>query len=370
MVTLIEEWSQADILTPAQQPGDARPDAVAWGANLTVRAGQAVGIKTSDKKAYPYGGIGVATNEVQTLTFGVAASGGTLRLSVPKTDGTMVTTAVITWDTTDATYLAAINTALDAATGVVGGIVATGAAPDTALTFTFSGTGYAAKSWNLIEVVTYPTSTTTANVVRTTTGGAASDGTQTCVGWSMYSFKTDANGLVYYSGSAAAAANIRVGPHATSPIFKTGIFDPADLLTHSTPVAQVDTFTPGGTIEVGDIFTLTASNNAGQTASVSFTATATTAANVSAGLIAAWNASTNPLHVNVTASGSSTVILTADNAGVPFTVTGTTTEADGTAADSQTFVKVSTTANVGKTFTDILTDMGGRILPNGFLYFP
>lgn len=112
-----------------------------------------------------------AVNEVQTLTFGVAASGGTLRLIVPKTDGTTVITDAITWNGTDATYLASINTALDAATGVAGGIVATGAAPDTALTFTFSGTGYAGKSWPLIQVHTFPTSTTTANTVRTTAGG-------------------------------------------------------------------------------------------------------------------------------------------------------------------------------------------------------
>lgn len=118
--------------------------------------------------------LSTAANEVQTLTFGAAATGGTLRLIVPKVDGTLVVTDAITWNGTDATYLAAINTALDGATGVVGGIVATGAAPDTALTFTFSGTGYAGKTHTLIQVHTFPTSTTTANVVRTTTGGTPS----------------------------------------------------------------------------------------------------------------------------------------------------------------------------------------------------
>lgn len=125
-------------------------------------------------------GTGVVTitalpvNEVQTLTFGAAATGGTMRLRVPKADGTMVTTDAITWNATDATWLAAINTALDGATGVVGGIVATGAAPDTAITFTFSGTGYAAlpQPTEMISVVAFPTSATTATVVRTTTGVA------------------------------------------------------------------------------------------------------------------------------------------------------------------------------------------------------
>lgn len=113
-----------------------------------------------------------SVNEVQTLTFGAAATGGTMRLRVPKADGTMVTTDAITWNATDATWLAAINTALDGATGVVGGIVATGAAPDTALTFTFSGTGYAAlpQPTEMISVIAFPTSATTATVVRTTTG--------------------------------------------------------------------------------------------------------------------------------------------------------------------------------------------------------
>lgn len=114
----------------------------------------------------------LGVNEVQTLTFGAAATGGTMRLRVPLANGTMVTTDAITWNATDATWLAAINTALDAATGVVGGIVATGAAPDTAITFTFSGTGYAAlpQPSTLISVVVFPTSTTSATVVQTTAG--------------------------------------------------------------------------------------------------------------------------------------------------------------------------------------------------------
>ena len=114
----------------------------------------------------------------------------------------------------------------------------------------------------------------------------------------------------------------------------------------ATAVAQVDTFTPGGTIEVGDIFTLTRTGEDGSTAAVSFTATATTVANVAAGLMAAWNASTNALHTPVTASGGVTaVVLTADTAGVPFIVAATTT--NGGAADTQTLTRAATTANSG-----------------------
>lgn len=112
-------------------------------------------------------------------------------------------------------------------------------------------------------------------------------------------------------------------------------------------VAQVDTFTPGGTIEAGDIFTLTITGADGSVESITFAATATTAANVAAGLVALWNLQTGPLMSAITASGTVTVILTADTAGAAFEVVGTTTEANGDAADDQTFVRVATTANSG-----------------------
>ena len=114
----------------------------------------------------------VSVNEIQTVTMNIASTGGTLVLRVPKADGTFVTTTPITWDTTDATYLASINTALDTATGVTGGIVATGATPDTILIFTFSGTGYAGlpQPTEMISVETIPTSSTSYSVARTATG--------------------------------------------------------------------------------------------------------------------------------------------------------------------------------------------------------
>ena len=112
-------------------------------------------------------------------------------------------------------------------------------------------------------------------------------------------------------------------------------------------VAQVDTFTPGGTIEIGDIFILTSTGWDGVIEVVTFTATDTTPANVSVGLIAAWNASTSSACIDVTASGTVTVILTADTAGVAFSVVGTTTEAGGGAADDQTFSRAATTKNEG-----------------------
>lgn len=113
----------------------------------------------------------------------------------------------------------------------------------------------------------------------------------------------------------------------------------------ATAVAQVDTFVPAN-VEIGDVFTLTATGENSSIAAITFTATAATVANVAAGLVAAWNASTNALHTGVTASGGTTnVVLTADTAGIPFHVTSSTTDGGGT--NSQTLSRTATTANSG-----------------------
>ncbi len=108
-------------------------------------------------------------------------------------------------------------------------------------------------------------------------------------------------------------------------------------------VAKVCTATPGGTIEIGDVFILTCAGEA-----VTFVATATTVANVCTGITAAWQASTVPEHTEITATDSTTTItLTCDTAGVDFTITATTTETGGGAADAQTFVMATTTEVAG-----------------------
>ena len=115
-------------------------------------------------------------------------------------------------------------------------------------------------------------------------------------------------------------------------------------------VVQVHTITVGGTIESGDIFTLTAVGWDGVTEVVTFTATATTIANVVAGLVAAWNASTSTACTGITAADASPdITLTAAVAGVGFqTVTAATTEAGGGPANDQTISQpVVTTKNEG-----------------------
>lgn len=107
----------------------------------------------------------LGADQVERIRFNIASTGGNLQLNVAKPDGTFVTTANAAWSATDATYLAAINSALDTATGVVGGIVATAiSATDTDLgiTLTYSGTGYAGLAWRAAQVVVIPTSSTEA----------------------------------------------------------------------------------------------------------------------------------------------------------------------------------------------------------------
>lgn len=128
-------------------------------------------------------------------------------------------------------------------------------------------------------------------------------------------------------------------------------------------VAQVDKFTPAN-VEEDDIFTLTATGEDGSTTAViNFTATAATVANVVAGLVAAWNASTDPLHTPITAANVSDeyVTLTADTAGVPFYVASTTT--DGGGNDTQTLTRAAVTANAGPNDFDTAANWSGATVP-------
>jgi hypothetical protein len=132
------------------------------------------------------------------------------------------------------------------------------------------------------------------------------------------------------------------------------------------PQAQVTKITPA-TVDVGDKFTLTCNGK-----SVSYTALAATVADVVAGLVAAVTASTIPEFAEMLASAAadnSYLTLTAVTAGVPFTVTTSTTNTTagqiavvettkGVAAVNEVH-KITLTGNYsGGTFT-ITYDFGG-----------
>jgi hypothetical protein len=93
--------------------------------------------------------------------------------------------------------------------------------------------------------------------------------------------------------------------------------------------AQSDIFTPTN-VEIGDVFTLNVIGPNGNTASVSYTATLATTANVTVGLAAAWNASTNPLVATIAAAADAAVVkLTGKIIGMPTQVSSGTTDGGG-----------------------------------------
>src|SRR6185436_10404547 len=111
-------------------------------------------------------------------------------------------------------------------------------------------------------------------------------------------------------------------------------------------------FTPVN-VEVGDIFTLNVTGRSGATASVSYTAQVATAADVTSGLLAAWNASTNPLIASITAANiGGTIKLTGKQVGMPFTAGASASNggADDTQALRRQTVFTPGFVEVGDTF--------------------
>lgn len=129
-------------------------------------------------------------------------------------------------------------------------------------------------------------------------------------------------------------------------------------------IAQVDTITVGGTVEATDVFILTVTGWDGTSYALSTVAGSTTKSEVATTIAAAWNASTHPLLTPITAAPSGdTVVLTADTAGVAFSVAATTTETGGGAADDQTFIRAATTASAGPSHWDTVTNWDTGALP-------
>lgn len=137
-------------LQPALYPDDARTSNGKYGANLTIPSGCVIGRKTSDGLLYPT----ISINAIQTATANVAATGGTFTIKVLNSSGVYATTTALAYNASIAT----IQTALDVASGVANGIVASSAgsaAPfstPTPLILTFSGTGYANLDQPLVTV--------------------------------------------------------------------------------------------------------------------------------------------------------------------------------------------------------------------------
>lgn len=122
-------------------------------------------------------------------------------------------------------------------------------------------------------------------------------------------------------------------------------------------VAQESRATPAN-VEIGDVFTL----KIGGVTIATFTAAAATVANVTAGLAAAWATSTHPWATAITASDQTTYLkLLANQAGIPFTVTSTTT--DGGGANTQTLSITTPTAASGPNDWSTASNWSGGSVP-------
>jgi hypothetical protein len=128
------------------------------------------------------------------------------------------------------------------------------------------------------------------------------------------------------------------------------------------PVADVWTLTPGGTIEAGDIFITTIGGK-----SVSVSATSTTVASVCDDLVAALQAldvADYPEFAEYTfADATTAVTATANKTGIPGTISVTTTESNGGAADAQTYVATHTTTGTGPNSWDNTANWSTGAIP-------
>jgi hypothetical protein len=238
-----------DRLQPALYPSDARKSNGKYAASTIFPKGCVIGRKTSDGLLYPTKTVNVVQNFTQTGT----ATAGTVTLTVPKAEGSFGTTTALAYNVS----LAALQTALDVATGVVNGVVATSvgsAAPfstPAVLTLTYSGTGYASLNQPLatadITNLTGTTALTAAavqpNRTQVSIGGDVvgttkitiddttftEDGTERAIGFNEFGFQTDASSQCFMNTGTAVGDTV-ITPTMTMPYFIKGIFKKSDLV--------------------------------------------------------------------------------------------------------------------------------------------
>lgn len=127
------------------------------------------------------------------------------------------------------------------------------------------------------------------------------------------------------------------------------------------PIAQVNGGTVGNAV-ANDVYTITATDQAGGTTAVSHTvAGGESTTNVAAALVALWNDSSSPVLARVTASNASAVItLTADTPGVPFVVAYSVTNNGGSPSWASTG---DTTASAGPSDYATTENWSGGAVP-------
>ena len=209
---------------------------------------------------------------------------------------------------------------------------------------------------------------------------AASDGTQIFAMLAQYTLSSDPNGNVYMSsGTGSGAVNFWTPAFAYANGYTGGIFDPREITTSPlgvSPVAEIDTATPTGTVTAGDTWGI--SNASGVGVEVFANSTATVAAFITQ-MVSAWNDEADTAAI-ATASGTSTVLtLTAVKSGSPLNLTSTATAASsfapnfvvatpatsGAQAEVDTFTFGGTIAT-GDVYTATITYGGGQTHPVTF----
>jgi hypothetical protein len=162
-----------------------------------------------------------------------------------------------------------------------------------------------------------------------------------------------------------ASSNVTVNVAKATPI--VGGVNPVTLIygtaLSDNPVAEVDTFTPAGTITSGDVNAITINLSGGKTHTVTFTTgSTTTAAAVTAGLVAAWNA--DPVAAAyATATGSNLVTLTCT---VPGTTMSLASRVTGVGTLTKTIATIATRSLSG-TVTFIVNG-NSVVVPGTFTY--
>ncbi|UFS56058.1 hypothetical protein LN050_09900 [Comamonadaceae bacterium M7527] len=240
------------------------------------------------------------TSEVQTIAFGPAAATGTI------TVGGVAVTTIVADDTAEqvASKVAAALTGDPSFAAASGRTITNNV--DGSLTI-----NYAAADGD-VDLISFADTGST--------GSTASRFTTTNYGSVTATYDVDDGDTVTLSGSVNAANGTVTFAH--------------------TDVAQVDTFTLGGTTRAGDILNLTVGNF-----SYSYTTASTTQADEADAFVAGINADTNLKNVVTAAvTRDGTITLTAKTPGTPFSAHATVTRVP--AAGTATISSETTTANV------------------------
>lgn len=343
-------------LSPYNPLPHAVTAAVGFGANLTVRQGQAVGQKTSDLKCYP--------------------------LNPSASDGTQLfkgfNIAALATDANGLVYLVNNGTgagpnyySIGASTG---DLYVTGAFNPNDLITSPVGTSPVAEVDTI--TVTSPTTndifnifTATGDVVSVTVGATQTPTAVVTLQKAAWAANPATNALAVATGTATLILtavtpgqklNLTVGGVAAN----TGTIAKVTTPAVAGSSTEVDTFTLTTAPTAGDLFTFTQT----QPNAVVTTAVATSTASIATTtplIAAAWNAVPELALIATATSTATTVVLTATNVGIAIGAVLTTNSL------STTIGKVVTTPAAGINFADIVSGApGARILPSGIWEVP